>query len=101
MIYNIYPKKDATIYERYSKINTGIDSILELKKDLIETGSVTIPVNSRFLMKCDYSDLNDLVAAGFNSSSLDSKTDKYILKLYSVEQQAVPVSFTLEVDRVS
>ncbi len=34
MIYSLYPLKDATIYEYYDSINTGLDSILEVSKDL-------------------------------------------------------------------
>jgi hypothetical protein len=101
MIYNIYPKKDSTIYERYDTINTGIDSIIELYKILVVTGSVYKTFNSRILMQFDYSDLNDLVAAGFNTSSTDSKTDKYILKLYSSNQKQLPTTYTLEVNAIS
>jgi hypothetical protein len=96
MIYNIYPKKDSTIYERYNTINTGIDSILEISKELILSSSITYPVNTRILMRFDYADLNELVDAGY-----DLTEASYSLKLYSVEQRELPVSFTLEVDTVS
>lgn len=96
MIYNIFPKKDSTIYERYNTANTGIDAILEISKQLVESESIIYPVNSRILMKFDYSDLNDLVDAGVNVNAAS-----YKLKLYSVEQRELPVSFTLEAVAVS
>ncbi len=96
MIYNIYPKKDSTIYERYNTINTGIDSILEISKQLLLSESVTYPVNSRILIKFDYADLEPLTDSGYNLAAVS-----YSLKLYSVEQRELPVSFTLEVNTVS
>ena len=96
MIYNIYPKKDSTIYERYNTINTGIDSILEVSKQLLLSESITYPVNSRILMQFDYADLEPLTDAGYDLSAAS-----YSLKLYSVEQRELPVSFTIEVNAVS
>jgi hypothetical protein len=96
MIYNIYPKKDSTIYERYSTINTGIDPLIELTKQLVLSGSTTYPLNTRILMKFDYADLNSLIEAGYNLAAAS-----YSLKLYSIEQRELPVSFTIEVNAVS
>lgn len=101
MIYNIFPKKDSTIYERYPETNTGLDSILEISKILIQSESNTYALNSRILMQFDYSDLHPLVEAGFNTGSTDGKTDKYFLKLYTVEQRNLSNTFTLQVNAIS
>lgn len=101
MIYNIFPKKDATIYEKYNTANTGIDAILEISKTLVTTQSVQYPLNSRILMQFDYADLEPLADLGFVSGSSDGKTDKYVLKLYAVEQNDLPNTFTLEINAVS
>lgn len=65
----IYPTKDATIYEKYSTRNTGVDQILELRK--IQSGSSVIldgletqfsrTYNSRILMQFDISNISDVL----------------------------------------
>ena len=51
MHYFLFPEKDTTIYEASSSLNAGMDEILEIRKNVSETGA-TIEV-SRFLMKFD------------------------------------------------
>ena len=36
----IYPESDATLYEALPKNNTGLDEILEVRKDMNADGSV-------------------------------------------------------------
>ena len=98
MIYQIFPKQDATLYERYPTMNTGIDALLEVSKLLIYTGSSMEAYTSRILMKFDYNDLDALEAAGFNTGSANNK---YILKLYSTEEAQLPSSFTMQVVPIS
>lgn len=103
MIYQIFPKKDATIYEKKSDLNSGIDAILELNKILSATSNAVtgqqtdVAYSSRILMQFDYADLAELN----NISSYVAATPKYILKLYATEEKELPSSFTLEVDTIS
>jgi hypothetical protein len=102
MIYQIYPTKDATIYENNIDKNTGLDSIIEISKEIVTlqtSGIVTHSIyNSRALLKFDYSHLDALVEAGFNSSSL---SNSYHLKLHVDEETQLPDSYTLEVNTIS
>lgn len=98
MIYQIYPTQDSTIYERYPSTNTGIDSLLEINKILIYTASIYEAYTSRILMKFDYNDLDPIIAAGFDTSSVDNK---YVLKLYATQEKQLPTSFTLDVAAIS
>ena len=103
MIYQIYPKKDTTIYEKINSLNTGLDAILEVSKTLesvLDTSNIPTLQSyaSRILMQFDYSDLNTLIDAGFNTASIDSK---YELRLYAVQEKQLPTEFTLEVDTIS
>lgn len=103
MIYQIYPKKDTTIYEKINSLNTGLDAILEVSKTLesvLDTNNIPTLQSyaSRILMQFDYSDLNTLIDAGFDTASIDSK---YELRLYAVQEKQLPTEFTLEVDTIS
>jgi len=86
MIQAIYSEKDATIYEQYPTLNTGIDQILELQK--VAIGSSTY--NSRILVKFNtdaiVSELGGSVATG---------SARYFLKLYTTEPTEIPVDYTL------
>ena len=64
MYYFEYPTIDTTLYQGNvsSSINTGLDQILEVRKNVNSTGT-TISV-SRILMKFDY---------GYISSSIQSE----------------------------
>ena len=53
MHYFEFAEKDATLYEATSSMNTGLDEILEIRKDVSPTGA-TIDV-SRILIKFDLS----------------------------------------------
>lgn len=99
MVYFIYPKYDSTIYEDSRYLNTGLDSILEIGKQIISTGSVATTSsvnNSRVLLQFDYSDLNVLTAAGINTSSAS-----YYLQLFTTEIVNSPTTYTLFVHPVS
>lgn len=90
----IYPTKDATIYEKYSNRNTGIDEILELTKftigeryqditDEYEYSTWDKTYNSRILIKFDLSDINTIPS-------------KCYLSLIATEANALPLEYTLE-----
>ena len=56
MNYFIFPDANTTLYQASSSQNTGLDEILELRKDLNDAGSN--PKISRILMKFDISDIS-------------------------------------------
>jgi hypothetical protein len=86
MIYTIFSIKDATVYEEYSKVNTGLDSLLEISKRVEETSSY----NSRILVKFDLTELT----ANFSSSIL-TQTASYFLKLTATNPSEIPTDYTL------
>ena len=55
----IYPSADATLYESLSTYNTGLDEILEVRKDLNQAGSN--PKVSRALIKFDISEISQSI----------------------------------------
>jgi hypothetical protein len=70
MVLKFYPKKDATIYERYPTRNTGLDAILDISKVTVTSGSsaTTASYNSRALLDFDYA----RVAANITDLGLDT-----------------------------
>jgi hypothetical protein len=90
MYYFEYPVVDTTIYEGNvsSSINTGIDQILEVRKEVNSTGT-TVGV-SRILIKFDYSYITTQVNAGVIPS-----TAKYYLNLYDAVSSELAVEQTL------
>jgi len=88
MILRFYPKKDATIYERYPVKNTGLDAVLELSKLVLSTSSY----NSRILVDFDYSEISaSIVDLGLNPNNFT-----WNLKLFATEEQEIPLDYTLE-----
>jgi len=88
MVLRFYPKKDATIYERYPSKNTGLDAVLELSKVVAATSSY----NSRILIDFDYREASaSIVELGLNPNSFT-----WNLKLYATEEQEIPLDYTLE-----
>ena len=51
MHYFLFADKDTTIYQASSSLNAGLDEILEVKKDVSDTGATVN--SSRILMKFD------------------------------------------------
>lgn len=87
MIHSIYNLKDTTIYEQYTNLNTGLDSVLDIRKDFIND----TPYNSRILVKFDTNEILNLVSQNI---ATDNNT-KYFLKLYSTEASEIPVDYSL------
>ena len=86
MYYFEFPKIDATIYEGNvtSSINTGLDQILEINKNMNSAGS-TIDV-SRVLIQFDYSYISSSVQSGVIPSDA-----KYYLNLFTSRIWSNPV----------
>lgn len=86
MIYSIFNIKDATIYERYPILNTGIDTSLEVGQ-LVES---TSSYSSRVLVKFDLAQL----ASKF-SNSLLTQTASYYLRLTATEPSELPLAYDI------
>jgi hypothetical protein len=90
MHYFEYATKDTTLYEVSSSMNTGLDEILEIRKDTNPDGSV---VNaSRALIKFDLTYISESVASNLITSG--SKT-KFHLNLYDANSNELHISQTL------
>jgi hypothetical protein len=90
MIYSIFPKHTATVYERYPKMNTSRDEILELKKT-VSSSEVSGTFNTRILF--DF---------GLHANSSSMTTDgivvgAYKLNLYMANESVPNNSFSYEV----
>lgn len=88
MIYTLYPQKDTTIYERTESLNTGVDSVIELKHELVGSSS---RYNSRILMKFDTTDLQSKI----NSGKIPLNSAKYYLSLRSAEVREIPQEYKI------
>lgn len=89
-----YPSEDATLYELSQSINTGLDSILEIRKDVNADGSV---VNvSRILIKFDLTFISKSLSSG-----LMSVNTQHYLNLYDANTKALLTEQTLYVYPVS
>jgi len=88
MIYTLYAQRDTTIYERTESMNTGVDSVLELKHELVGTSS---RYNSRILLKFDTSELQSKI----NSGKIPLNTAKYYLSLRSAEVREIPQEYKI------
>ena len=75
MNYFIFPDADTTLYQASASQNTGLDEILEVRKDLNDAGSN--PKVSRVLMKFDISDISQSMHRGVISTDA-----KFYLNLY-------------------
>lgn len=95
MYFCYYPQFDATIYERHSERNTGIDQILELRKLAINSKDPEGTYwdgtfNSRILMKFNLSELSASIVSGDIPSNA-----KYWLKLWHAHSDNIPISYDI------
>ena len=92
MYYFQYPTADTTIYENNlsSSLNAGSDQIIEVLKNVDETGTVVSV--SRILMKFDYTDIARKRTAGTIPTDA-----KYYLNLYDAGSQELKVEQDLYV----
>ena len=93
MHYFEFATEDATLYEGEAtqSVNTGMDEILEVRKDMNDTASV---INvSRFLIKFDLTFISQSVVDGLIPSSANGA--KYYLNLYDAGSEGLPRTHTL------
>jgi len=88
MHYFTFADKDTTLYEQSGSLNSGLDEILEIRKDVSPAGDV-ITV-SRALIKFDVSTISKLKTAGTIKD-----TAKYYLNLFDAHPTALATSQSL------
>ena len=90
MFYFEYPTIDTTLYQATpsSSTNTGLDEILEVRKDMNDSGT-QIDV-SRILIKFSY----DFISSSIQDGTIPS-TAKYYLNLYDAASTGLAVEQTL------
>ena len=84
MHYFEFATKDTTLYEESQSLNSGLDEILEVRKDKNADGSVIYV--SRALIKFDLTYISQSVVDGLISSPT------YYLNLYDANSQALNIS---------
>ena len=87
MHYFVFSEKDATIYQASGSMNTGLDEILEIRKDISPTGD-TVNV-SRTLIEFDLTRITREINRGI------IKKPKYFLNLFDAKPQSLSVSQSL------
>ncbi len=97
-----YPKRDATLYERYETKNTGIDPILELTKIASGSpsdGNVALNTfNTRILM--DFGPEIRTISSSIASGDIGADAQFY-LNLRAIDSEDLPIEYTLEAYAVS
>lgn len=92
MIHQIFPTKDATIYEGTSSLNTGLDQIVEIAQSIKSGSANTV---SRILTQFDLTDVSASIVAGTITNP------SYFLVLNAMEGSEVQLDYTLEAYPVS
>ena len=78
MHYFIFPEKDTTIFEASSSLNSGLDEVLEIRKNVSDTGA-SVDV-SRILIKFDTTFFQEASSSGLIPQT-GSRAAKYYLNL--------------------
>ena len=92
MHYFTFADKDSTLYEVSSSMNSGLDEILEVRKDVSDTGAFVN--SSRILIKFDLTTISESISAGLIPDS-GSKAARYFLNLYDARPTALATSQSL------
>ena len=90
MIYSIFGVKDATLYDQYPSLNTGLDAVLEINKSSTVSGSTTVYYNSRIVVKFDLTNFTNNFA-----NAILTQTASYYLRLTATEPSEIPTSYDL------
>lgn len=86
MIQTIYSQRDSTIYEKTESMNTGLDQILELSHQYVDSNIY----NSRILLKFDTTRLKSDVDSGRISQNA-----KFYLSLRTAEAKEIPQEYKI------
>ena len=87
MHYFLFPEKDTTIIQASSSLNTGMDEVLEIRKNVSETGT-SVDV-SRILIRFDLTYISESLVNNLITNP------KYYLNLYDAKPTALAVSQSL------
>ena len=88
MHYFIFPDKDTTIYQHTGSKNTGLDEILEIQKDLNQSG--TNSKVSRVLIQFDLSEVSKSIVSGQIATDA-----KFYLNMYDANPAELSYSQSL------
>ncbi len=98
MHYFTFADKDTTLYQASSSMNTGLDEILEIKKEVSDTGaSVNV---SRILIKFDLSFISSSIVSGLIPTP-STAGSRYYLNLYDARSSNLAVSQSLYAHPIS
>jgi|688.fasta_scaffold43381_3 hypothetical protein len=89
-VYKIFAEKDTTLYSDYKTMNTGLDPILELTKN-ISLVYASQSSAARILIKFSDNDITDV-----KNSYIGTGSYKAYLKMYMADSTGLPVDYTLE-----
>ena len=87
MHYFTFAEKDATLYQASSSLNSGMDEILEVRKDVSDNG--TTINSSRVLIKFDLSKISGSIYTGTITNP------RFFLNLYDARPEALITSQSL------
>ena len=83
-VYKIFPSKDATLYSMFPEMNTGLDEIIEATQTSIAPTDPN-PQTSRFLIKFDQSDIEDVINTKIEGAEWDVNLRCFIAKTTGLE----------------
>ena len=83
-VYKIFPEKDATLYSMFPEMNTGLDEIIEATQTSIAPTDPN-PQTSRFLIKFDQSDIEDVINTKIGGAEWDVNLRCFIAKTTGLE----------------
>ena len=98
-IYKIFPTQDATIYQAYPTLNTGLDEIIEASIYLgtfstinnpTETNNnqeVAIDPPSRFLIQFSSTEINDIITNKISSSQWQSNLRCFVANVTGLNSE--------------
>jgi len=93
-VYKLFPSQDSTIYSFYSTMNTGIDSILEVGN--LNVNYNPVPQVSRYLIKFDQSEIEDIIDNKVGEADFSSSLKNYIATaqgvIFDTELYIYPIS---------
>ena len=92
MHYFTFADKDATLYENSSSLNSGLDEILEVRKDVSDTGA--FKEVSRTLIKFDLTYISQSIVSRLIPDS-GSKAARFYLNLFDAHPTSLAASQSL------
>ena len=99
MHYFEFPEKDATLYQATGSMNTGLDEILEVRKDVDETAT-SINV-SRALIQFDITEISQSIHGGVIPKPNQTSGSSFFLNLFDAGSDGLQTSQSLYVYPVS